>query len=199
MKDISPLFVRLLIYATLMFLISQVIASDFRGEDFTEQSLTEYTQEIILSIMVLGLGFFSFRYREFNTLTLLMALFFLVHLFRELDSFFDQNVFDGFWQIIVWTTVAIAAFITVKNFRNLIRQLSLVHNQFPFGVLLTGLAVLHVFSRFYGKTSNWKNLLDDAYLRTVKDASEESIELLGYTIILIGVCELMIFMRKQLN
>ncbi|TVR80708.1 MAG: hypothetical protein EA409_07750, partial [Saprospirales bacterium] len=115
------------------------------------------------------------------------------------DSFFDENFFDGFWQLIVWLTVAVAGFITIKNFKKLVSQLTVVHHQFSFGVLLVGLVILHVFSRLYGKTSNWQNLLDDAYVRTVKDASEESIELLGYTIITIAVFELMIFMRTRLK
>lgn len=199
MKELLPLFVRLAIYSVFMFLIIQIVALDFREADFTESSFTEIAQKILLTTMVLGLVFFSYNYPRFRIISIIMALFFLVHFFRELDSFFDENFFDGFWQLIVWLTVAVAGFITIKNFKKLVSQLTVVHHQFSFGVLLVGLVILHVFSRLYGKTSNWQNLLDDAYVRTVKDASEESIELLGYTIITIAVFELMIFMRTRLK
>ncbi len=197
MKKISPLFIRLFLYAALMWIISAIIASDFTEGDFTEASLTEKTQELFLGVIILSLGFLAWSEKNFRIIASLMALFFLTHLFRENDDVFDARVFDGFWQLIVWTTVAICAIITIKNFKTFIQQLAEIHNRFSFAIVLTGLVILHVFSRLYGRTTNWANLMQDEYLRTVKDASEESIELLGYSIILIGVLEMVYYVKKN--
>ncbi|TVR88032.1 MAG: hypothetical protein EA411_05915 [Saprospirales bacterium] len=180
-----------------MWIISTIIASDFTEGDFTEASMTEKTQEIFLAVVILLLGFLAWSEKGFRIISTLMALFFLTHLFREMDDVFDARVFDGFWQLIVWTTVAISAIITIKNFRTFIQQLAEIHERFSFAIILTGLVILHIFSRLYGRTTNWSNLMQEEYLRTVKDASEESIELLAYSFILIGVLEMIYYVKKN--
>nr|MBS0037692.1 hypothetical protein [Saprospiraceae bacterium] len=196
-KKLMPLTIRFFAYALLMFFISVVISMDFALSEFDEDSYTEMTQETLLFIAVVMLALAAFWFKFMREFTIILALFFLVHLIRELDGYFDVLVYHGFWKVPVWIVVAIAFYILFKNGKKYLRQLLYIQDKYPFGILLVGLLTLHVFSRLYGRSSNWKNLFQDEYLRVIKDASEESIELLGYSIILIAVVELILHIRGK--
>ncbi|MGM0635972.1 MAG: hypothetical protein ACQESK_07885 [Bacteroidota bacterium] len=198
-KSILPVFIRLFGYAGLLFFITQIIRIDFEAGEFKEDGLVEYTQEslLILSTILLLITAAKFNIQRYFNIGL--GLFLLMHFIREFDAFFDENVFDGFWQIGVYTTLAIALVIIIKNWKAFWKQLANIQDKFPFGILLIGLTTLHVFSRLYGKTSNWESLLGSNYQRGVKDASEECIELLAYMIIFIAVIEIIVYTRKQFN
>lgn len=197
LNPLIPLVIRFFSYAGIMALISFIIISDFKLQEFSETTYTEITQEITLVIIVGLLGFTARKIKSFRVLTTVMALFFLTHFIRELDAFWDHYVFDGFWQILAWSTVVVAVYILYKNWRAFLQQLTYIQDKYPFGILLIGLVVLHIFSRLYGMTENWVNLMEEAYVRVVKNASEESLELVGYSILLISVIELIVHIRKK--
>jgi hypothetical protein len=53
-------------------------------------------------------------------------------------------------------------------------------------VLLLGLVLLLFYARLIGMTALWTGLLGEQYIRAVKNAIEETTELLAYTFILAG-------------
>lgn len=55
-----------------------------------------------------------------------------------------------------------------------------------FDILVLGMAMLLVFSRLYGMGDFWKEVMDENYIRIIKNISEEAIELLSYLIIAIS-------------
>lgn len=69
-------------------------------------------------------------------------------------------------------------------------------NSFSFGLFASGFLVTYVFSRLYGRSEMWIAILGDHYQRTFKDAAEEITELLGYSLILIAVIELVLLARR---
>ncbi len=196
-KSLLPLAVRFLSYALVFFIISFINGLDFSLASFKEDSYTEISQETLLFVTSVLLAILAIKYRFMREFNAVLALFFLVHLIRELDGLFDILVYHGFWKVPVWIIVAFAFFYIFKNRKKYLNQLLYIQDKYPFGILLTGLLVLHVFSRLYGRSTNWQNLLQDEYVRVVKDASEESIELLAYSIVFIAVVEWVIHMRKQ--
>lgn len=196
-KKLLPSTIRFFSYALVMFIISVVISMDFALSEFDEDSYTEITQETLLFITVVMLALTAFKFKFMREFTLILALFFLVHFIRELDGYFDVLVYHGFWKVPVWIIVAIAFFILYKNWKKFLHQLFYIQDKYPFGILLAGLLTLHVFSRLYGRSTNWKNLFQDEYLRVIKDASEESIELLGYSIIFISAVELILHIWRK--
>lgn len=179
-------------YALMMFLIATIIRTDFKLGDFSESSYTEYTQESFLFLVICIFIYCFFKKPSVKVLSILFSLFFLVHLIRELDGVFDQIV-HGFWIYPALLVVLFAFFILIKNWKKFWEEFNTIHRSYPFGILLCGLVILHVFSRIYGTTSTWKYALQDEYLRIIKDASQESIELLGYSFILIASVEWLLY------
>lgn len=56
-----------------------------------------------------------------------------------------------------------------------------------FTIIMTiGLALLLAYSRLIGMGALWQGLLEDGYVRVVKNAVEESAEVLGYALILVA-------------
>lgn len=195
MRALLPTFLLFPLYALILFFSTYMIKLDFMVGEFKEDSLTERTQEVFLLIGVLLLAISSLRFEAFRYFNAILSLFFLTHFIRELDAILD-SIFDGLWQILAFSVVAVAIVVVVKHRKTFWNQVIEIQQQFAFGVFTIGLFVLHVFSRLYGKGDNWENLMGDDYLRSVKDASEESIELLGYTIILIAIIEMVIYTKN---
>ena len=116
---------------------------------------------------------------------------------REQDAFLENNLFDKAWQTIVVILLILLGIFLWRNFKLFTLQLYAMRNSLPLGVLTVGFVILHVYSRLYGKGKLWQALMgEDTYMRRVKDASEESIELLGYSIMLIGTIELYLHARR---
>jgi len=179
-------------YALMMLFITFIIRTDFKLQDFSESSYTEYTQESFLFFVICIFLYCYFKKPAVKVLSLLFSLFFLVHLIRELDSIFDQIV-HGFWLYPALVVVLFSFLVLYKNWKKFWEEFNTIHKTYPFGILLCGLIILHVFSRIYGTTSTWKYALQDEYLRIIKDASQESIELLGYSFILIATVEWLVY------
>lgn len=183
---------RFLSYALMMLFITFIIRTDFKLQDFSESSYTEYTQEGFLFLTICLFIFCFFKKTELKILSILFSLFFAVHLIRELDSIFD-NIIHGFWIYPSLIIIIVSFFILIKNYNKFFEEFNLIHKSYPFGIFLCGLVILHVFSRIYGTSSTWKYALEDEYLRIIKDASQESIELLGYSFILIATIEWLLY------
>jgi hypothetical protein len=196
MRKLLPTFLRFPLYAIALFSATYMIKLDFAAGEFKEDSLTEVTQESFLLIGIILLAMASIRFEAYRYFNAILSLFFLTHLIRELDALFD-SYFDGLWQILAFSVVGIALVVLYKHGKTFWAQVATMQHQFAFGVFTIGLFVLHVFSRLYGKGTNWENLMGDSFLRSVKDASEESIELLGYTIILIAIVEMVVATSKK--
>ena len=215
MKPLYPLFIRLLAYAGLMFIMSLAIQFDFAEGEVKEDSLIEVSQEIVLLISSLLLLGFSSKAKDFKIFNLTLAGFLGVHLVREFDFWLNTQLFDKAWQVISLLIIALVIIMLIKNWKKLILEISAISKTYGFAFFFSGLIILHVFSRLYGRKLIWIDLLRDThdkyvisengekivtlrdFMRPVKDASEESIELLAYSIILIGVVEMIIFGVKS--
>ena len=65
-----------------------------------------------------------------------------------------------------------------------------------FGVLLAGFATL-VFSRFFGRGTFWRAVMEERYWRPIKNAAEEGVELFALGIIFAGGVELLLRERRR--
>jgi hypothetical protein len=115
-----------------------------------------------------------------------MALAFLI---RELDYFLDRLVADNFWQVMMAIVAALIITYTYRHRRRFrIAWLRLWPS--PGVTLLFAGAIVHfAFVRLVGHEPLWMAILGDDYLRVIKLAVEEFIELLGYFLWLIGTIE----------
>lgn len=215
MKPLYPLIIRLFAYASLMFLMSFAIQFDFAVGEVKEDSFIEITQEVLLLICSILLIIFSFKTKEYKIFFLGLAGFLGVHFVREFDFWLNTQLFDKAWQAISLVIVVVVLVMVVKNWKKIILEIAAISKTYGFAFFFSGLIILHVFSRLYGRKLIWIDLLRNThdqyvieengekivelrdFMRPVKDASEESIELLAYSIMLIGVVEMIIFALKS--
>ncbi len=193
MKIYSPLFIaiRVIVYSLLMFGIAEGIFYDAAhpiGESFfSENTFTEIAQEIILFILFLTYLFLGFKWREIQPISNIVSLFFLISFFREFN-FLAIN-----WIYPALIVLAILGWLIVRDFKKIkaatIKFFSVPASSWFF----SGFLVTYIFSRLLGRSKFWKLMYHDENYRLAKAATEEGIELLGDTLMLIGAIEFVIY------
>lgn len=184
------LFLRVLAYAVILAWVYAIVAFDATRDWYYEESLTEIVQELTLLVMAIVSFIVAGRYHPYRVFNRLLGVIALLSLIREFNNFLGHHLYDGAWQTGVLFVLVGAAPYFGRRFRSLMREVRIVSTSYAFGILLIGGLVLHVFSRLYGLSNLWINIMGDNYLRRVARVSEESIELLAYVIVFIGICEL---------
>ena len=199
----ASVLARIILYGLFLAGISQVLFLDALvtgvEQTFVENSWTEYSQVVLLFGMVTIFLVAGKITSEYRSLSLLLALVPTLAFIREFDGFLDEKVFDGAWQTIAFLALVILTFLIYRT-RNDLRRASVDYfSHFSFGLYLSGFLTTLVFSRLYGRGTFWKALMEEDYIRAVKNASEESIELLGYSLLFISAIEFIFFSRKKEN
>ncbi|MDD1780244.1 hypothetical protein LRP49_03425 [Enterovibrio sp. ZSDZ35] len=150
----------------------------------SEQSLTEYLENVLLLSTIACYVLIAVKKPDFRHFGVLVAGFFLCLFIRELDKWFDDNFWHGFW---VYPAAIVASSALIYALTNKLAMLNsfarFVKNR-NFTFLCLGLAILLVFSRLFGMGELWHSILTDGYVRTAKNVAEEGLELLAYFIIL---------------
>ncbi len=191
--------IRIIIYSGYLLALSLVFLHDARSTEgkFYENSLTEYFQEGTFFITVLAYLFCTINYKKTASLSLLVGGFFLMAFIREFDAVLDAYVYDGAWQTLV---LIVIVFIGYKSFRSrdsLMNQLPHYMISYPFGLMIGGMLVTFIYSRLFGETIMWKTVMEENYVRDVKNAVEESVELLGDSIILFAGLEFIFWAKNN--
>jgi hypothetical protein len=182
--------VRIILYAALMVILNFVYIHDAAHitstGKFGENSWTEIMQESILFIT--GLIFIAIgRYdKELNTVTNLASIFFFMALIRE----FNNQI--TYWPWLEIPLIILFLGLTYYNRTKFISSILRILNHRALAWLVIGFLVTFVFSRLFGRTVFWQQLLENDYNRWAKNAAEEGIELLGYSFLFIGGIELFI-------
>ena len=161
---------------------------------FGEQSLLESLQVTLLfltALCVYSAGYLNGRRGALETL---LAGFASIALIRELDAALDHAFFDGAWQLLASLTAIAIIFALVRHRKELHSSISSFARQPSFGIMYAGFMTVFVFSRMMGRKVLWQTIMGDGYMRIVKTTVEESLELLGYTLIFIGAIE---FLRER--
>ena len=115
-----------------------------------------------------------------------MALAFMI---RELDYFLDRWVADNFWQVLIAIIGALVIVYTYRHRRRLRIALARLWPSPGLTLLFSGAVILFAFVRLVGHEPLWMAILGDNYLRVIKLAVEEFIELSGYFLWMIGTVE----------
>ncbi|GHB24861.1 hypothetical protein [Salinicola rhizosphaerae] len=182
--------------AGLMQSILLIDAHAATGPNFSELSMTEITQAIVLLLCASSMLYIRQRLRVMPTVTLLLWAFFSASFVRENDLWLDTYVFDGAWQALVTLILIPVLFTVLRCRRAFAREFSQISNTFGFGLFAGGFLTTYVFSRLYGRTELWQTMMGDGYLRVVKDAAEELTELIGYTLLLFACIEMVLLARR---
>ncbi len=193
MKIYSPLFIilRILAYGLLFFGIAQGIFFDaahpMEEGYFGELTFTEIGQETILFILFLFYLFIGKKWKEIGVISNFVALFFLMAFIREFNFLIDK------WIYPVLVIFVLMIWLFFRDFKKIkqagIRFFSIPASQW----LLAGLLVTMVFSRLFGRSKFWRILYPGESYRLAKAATEEGIELLGNTVMLISAIEFLLY------
>ncbi|WP_333500738.1 transporter [Kluyvera genomosp. 2] len=151
--------------------------------DLSEDSLTEIVQECILFGIVVIHLFRARKARIARQRHILIAGFFMAMLIRELDAVFDL-IHHGSW---LWFALAVSLVTIAYTFRRpqrVLAQLVEYTTTPSYGLMISGLLAILIFSRLFGMSMLWHSILQDGYVRVVKNMVEEGCELFGYMLCL---------------
>lgn len=154
------------------------------GNSLGEQSLVEFTQAGFLLATSAAFAVLAVSRQEDRRFAVLAAAFFVVMLVREQDALLDQLIAHGAWKYLAAPIALTALAWAAGNLRETVSGLARFLASRAGTVMLLGLALLLCYSRLLGMTGIWTSILGDGYVRTAKNAVEETTELLGYSFIL---------------
>ncbi len=199
-NSLTANIVRIFVYALLFFLIAKTIEVDMEAQSFKESSGTEHFQELLVLAIALISYVVAYKIKSVRYFFLGLGSFAAVSFVREMDAWLETHFFDKGWQVLALLILIPTLYLMIKNGKKFVKQFKKVSKTAYFKMLILGGLVLHVFSRLYGRKIIWKSLLGkDDYRRSIKDASEESIELLGYMMMFIATVELSLYVYAKTN
>jgi hypothetical protein len=186
MKTVLAAAGRFLAYCLLAALPVLLLRHDLHqlGNVLGERSLVELTQAGFLIASSGAFALLAVRRADDRRFAVLASALFAVMLIREMDALLDVLLWHGAWKYLAAPLVIGALSWSLRDWRSVMAGGARMLSSRSGTVMLLGMAVLLCYSRMFGMSSNWHAVLGDAYVRTVKNAVEETTELLGYSFIL---------------
>ncbi|MBC2715834.1 MAG: hypothetical protein HF978_11050 [Desulfobacteraceae bacterium] len=169
-----------------------------KTKKFLEISYTEFNQEILLLLTAFLFWITGTRTNPKRSFGLLMSGFAALALCREFD-FLCNCIFEGCWKIPAMMVIFSFGYLVYRHKDNFIHDAAEFIKRPEFGILLCGFLTVFVFSRLFGSRILWESVMGDVYMRCVKNAAEEGLELLGYLFIGIASVEYYLFKKKMGN
>lgn len=177
---------KIFLNSILIFLFTfSIIIIDIKFINFFEEKglFIELTQVFLIFCIIYIFFKLSIKIKEIKLATTLIAAFFTVVLIRESDGLFDK-IFHGFWKVPALLITAMGLYYCFKNYKKGLESLAKVMNIPSFKFLIFSILFLLVYSRLFGMSELWKEVMSENYLYLVKSIVEESSELLAYVFIL---------------
>lgn len=193
------LFVRVVIYTLLIGLIVQGAyweAQYLPSVRFSELGFTEFTQTVVLATACLLLIYARHVLRVWPNVTLLLLAFLAASLVREQDHFLDTYVAEHTWKVLVALIVIPSLTWVVIQRRYFLTEFTHYSNTVSLGLFTAGFLTTYIFSRLHGRQTFWRTVMQENYVSNVKSMAEEVTELLGYSIILFAMVELVLLARR---
>jgi hypothetical protein len=201
------IFVRLGAYSVLVLIATQIFMYDakfplYEGSKFSEYSFTEFYQEVLFILSSLFFFITASRFEDSRPISILFGGFTMVAFCREFD-FLTDSIGSSFWGVTGGIVILTVFILSWNSRKNLTKSYYEYYNSKAFAYMISGLLVTFLFSRLFGKGDFWKTLMEDGYMRSVKNAGEECVEAMGDILIFISSVEYLIFKiqqkRKSLN
>jgi len=173
-----------LIIVAISILVNLSLRLDYvmLGSNLGELSITETLQLMMLAMTSWSFFSLSKQQAHLKHAAILIAGFFTVLIVRETDYWTDM-IYHGSW---VFLALAITAFACAKAYqggKSTINEMAAILTISHMKLLIGAVMLLLVFSRLYGMGSFWQQVMNENYIRDVKNISEESMELLCYCLI----------------
>lgn len=193
MKIYAPVFIvlRVVVYSLLFLGVAQGVyfdaANPVNGQYFGEISLTEIAQETIVFILFLFYTLIGTKWKAIQAVSNLVGMFFLMIFIREFDFLIP------WWFYPVLVVIAYSVWLFIRDFKK-IKQSCIEFFRIPASHwFLAGIMVTLFFSRLMGRSVFWRLLYDEDTYRLAKSATEEGLELQGYTLMLVSAIEFLLY------
>ncbi|MEM6575012.1 MAG: hypothetical protein AAF736_12120 [Pseudomonadota bacterium] len=193
--------IRLTTYFILLGLLALVPVLDLdrpnlllENQLFTESSFVELTQLVLLAASLIAVSTL-WRCPQYGPVGAFLGFLLAGAMVREMDFFLDRWFFDGAWQVLLSVLLGGTVVYLWPRRSVLWQRLGELPQTVGFGMMFSGFAVVMAFSRLFGRDSFWRQVMGSGYDRSVKNLAEESVELLGYAILTVGVVECVLALR----
>lgn len=208
-KKLTPLVVRIVLYALAMLSVALIIKQDFANGQVLEEEMIEVSQEVFLILAVI-FSLIATRFQKFKTFNYAMAGMLMVHFIREFDFWLNYNLFDYAWQVFALLVFIPTVYLIISRRKAFIKDVLNLSKTYGFGIFIIGFLTLHVFSRLFGSKKIWNWMMGPVYNESVAEVNgekviplvdivypiktgvQEGVELFAYLLILIGVIEMFI-------
>lgn len=162
---------------------------------FGETSLVEIAQSVLLAAITTIFAASAMKTPALSKSAWLLATFAAASLIRENDVWLDMLHAEG-WQIAVTPVIAAGLIYTWRHRAAFLAEQRLFTESTAFGLFAAALMTTYVFSRLFGMGRFWQAVMQEDYLRPVKDMSEECMELFGYGLMLCAAIEFVALARR---
>lgn len=189
-----------LVTLVVMVLVLSVAARLPNGLDFartvggvtaptSELSPVELLQNLLLLISAGCFAWVAWRDRLRRPMAASVAVLLLACLIRELDFFLDFFVVDNLWQVLCVALISVALVYSLRNRERFSQGWRRSWPSAGLAMVLGGFILLVPYAQLVGHEALWRSILADDYLRVVKVAVEEFVELGAYVLIMMGTAE----------
>ncbi|KAB0320274.1 hypothetical protein F6W79_08855 [Vibrio diabolicus] len=164
------------------------------GSNLGELSITETLQLVMLAIASWSFFSLSKQQPQLKHAAILIAGFFAVLIIRETDYWTDM-IRHGSWVFPALAVTALACAKAYQGGKGTMNEMATILTVPHMKLLIGAVMLLLVFSRLYGMGSFWQQVMDENYIRDVKNISEEGMELLCYCLIALSAVRT----KRELN
>ncbi len=199
-KTLGGLALRVFLYALLLggLAYGMLWGAVSQGKSFHDEVGAVEMLQAVFALSTALIFLFAARVdRRREPCSILLTGFLFCIFIRESDYFLDVLIAPHIWKILVLLTLVLMITYVAKNAKRVVASILDFVSQPSFGIFLSGLLVLIVFSRLFGHGGFWKELLHRGQYRIVKTIVEEGVELMGYFLLLISSCEYLHAARIQ--
>lgn len=152
------------------------------GNNIGEESLTEAAQSLTLVLVIATFVYIVAKHEDKRPFTYMALGLFISMLFREHDFMLNKMI-DNLWEACVALTVITVVILARRTGKPFAPVFAAYLKSPAARIMAVALVLLVVHSRLFGMGVLWRTVLDDGYVRTVKNAMEEGTELLAYLMI----------------
>ena len=155
----------------------------------SEFSPVEQLQNLLLLVSAGCFLWVARRDRLRRPMAVSIATVMLACVIRELDFFLDFYVVDNLWQALCVLLLSAALVYGVRNRQRFVQGWKRSWPSAGLALILGGFILLIAFAQLVGHAALWQAILAENYMRVVKVAAEEFVELGAYILIMIGTAE----------
>ena len=171
-------------------LLEYVLASTYKAKTFLEHGPVENLQMVLLLVSAVLFLVKSLRDQKIRRVSLFLSGMCFGAVFRELDSFMDEHIVCMGWKI-GFLFVAVPAVYCLKNRRGLLQEVVILVNRRVLVILLfCAFIVIFPIAQCLGHKPFVSDVLENAHVGKIKELIEESIETIGYLLILCSSIEI---------